>query len=41
VFVNRVGSIAANEWKDEDDKVMPVKKWLEERRFMQVVEISV
>ncbi|KAJ4796667.1 Microtubule-associated protein 70-4 [Rhynchospora pubera] len=35
VFVNRVASIAANEWKDEGDKVMPVKKWLEERRFMQ------
>ncbi|XP_078164206.1 microtubule-associated protein 70-4-like [Carex rostrata] len=35
VFVNRVASIAANEWKGEGDKVMPVKKWLEERRFMQ------
>jgi len=26
----------ANEWKDENDKVMPVKQWLEERRIMQV-----
>jgi hypothetical protein len=26
----------ANEWKDANDKVMPVKQWLEERRFLQV-----
>jgi hypothetical protein len=25
----------ANEWKDENDKVMPVRQWLEERRIMQ------
>jgi hypothetical protein len=25
----------ANEWKDGSDKVMPVKQWLEERRFLQ------
>lgn len=25
----------ANEWKDEKDKVMPVKQWLEERRVLQ------
>lgn len=28
--------MVANEWKDANDKVMPVKQWLEERRFMQV-----
>jgi hypothetical protein len=28
--------VVANEWKDSNDKVMPVKQWLEERRFMQV-----
>ncbi|CAN0890809.1 Microtubule-associated protein 70-5 [Linum grandiflorum] len=35
VSANRVASIVANEWKDENDKVMPVKQWLEERRRMQ------
>ncbi|XP_071725140.1 microtubule-associated protein 70-5-like [Rutidosis leptorrhynchoides] len=35
VSANRVASVAANEWKDENDKVMPVKQWLEERRLMQ------
>lgn len=29
--------MVANEWKDANDKVMPVKQWLEERRFLQVV----
>jgi hypothetical protein len=28
--------VVANEWKDSNDKVMPVKQWLEERRFLQV-----
>lgn len=33
---NRVATVVANEWKDENDKVMPVKQWLEERRILQV-----
>lgn len=36
VSANRVATVVANEWKDENDKVMPVKQWLEERRLMQV-----
>ncbi|XP_054777424.1 microtubule-associated protein 70-5-like isoform X2 [Prosopis cineraria] len=35
VSANRVATVVANEWKDEKDKVMPVKQWLEERRIMQ------
>lgn len=35
VYVNRVASKAANEWKDDSDKLMPVKRWLEERRLLQ------
>lgn len=35
VSVNRVATVVANEWKDENDKVMPVKQWLEERRLLQ------
>ncbi|XP_075478602.1 microtubule-associated protein 70-5-like [Primulina tabacum] len=35
VSANRVASVVANEWKDEKDKVMPVKQWLEERRTLQ------
>ncbi|XP_072990308.1 microtubule-associated protein 70-4-like isoform X2 [Typha latifolia] len=35
VSVNRVASVVANEWKDDDEKVMPVKQWLEDRRFLQ------
>ncbi|CAL9087836.1 unnamed protein product [Musa acuminata var. zebrina] len=35
VTANRVAVVVANEWKDANDKVMPVKQWLEERRFMQ------
>ncbi|KAG6499601.1 hypothetical protein ZIOFF_039391 [Zingiber officinale] len=35
VSANRVAVVVANEWKDANDKVMPVKQWLEERRFMQ------
>ncbi|KAJ4801067.1 Microtubule-associated protein 70-2 [Rhynchospora pubera] len=35
VTANRVAVVVANEWKDGNDKVMPVKQWLEERRIMQ------
>ncbi|XVE95760.1 hypothetical protein REPUB_Repub02eG0127400 [Reevesia pubescens] len=35
VCANRVATVVANEWKDGNDKVMPVKQWLEERRFLQ------
>uniref|UniRef100_A0A0D3FFG3 Uncharacterized protein n=1 Tax=Oryza barthii TaxID=65489 RepID=A0A0D3FFG3_9ORYZ len=35
VYVNRVASTTANEWKDDADKLMPVKRWLEERRLLQ------
>lgn len=35
VTANRVATVVANEWKDANDKVMPVKQWLEERRFFQ------
>jgi hypothetical protein len=36
VNANRVAVVVANDWKDANDKVMPVKQWLEERRFLQV-----
>lgn len=35
VSANRIANGKANEWKDENDKVMPVKQWLEERRIIQ------
>lgn len=35
ITANRVAVVVANEWKDANDKVMPVKQWLDERRFMQ------
>ncbi|XP_073029075.1 LOW QUALITY PROTEIN: microtubule-associated protein 70-2-like [Primulina eburnea] len=35
VTANRVATVVANEWKDSNDKVMPLKQWLEERRFLQ------
>ncbi|KAJ4879797.1 Microtubule-associated protein 70-2 [Raphanus sativus] len=35
VTANRVATVVANEWKDGNGKVMPVKQWLEERRFLQ------
>lgn len=35
VTANRVATVVANEWKDANDKVMPVKQWLEERKFFQ------
>ncbi|KAF5771714.1 putative microtubule-associated protein [Helianthus annuus] len=35
ISANRVAVVVANEWKDADSKVMPVKQWLEERRILQ------
>ncbi|CAM8983674.1 unnamed protein product [Rhodiola kirilowii] len=35
VAANRVAATVANEWKDETDKVMPVKQWLDERKLLQ------
>ncbi|XP_071724187.1 microtubule-associated protein 70-1-like [Rutidosis leptorrhynchoides] len=35
VSANRVATVVANEWKDGNDKVMPVKQWLEERKHFQ------
>ncbi|KAF8763096.1 hypothetical protein HU200_008949 [Digitaria exilis] len=35
VSANRVAVVVANEWKDGNDKVMPVKQWLDERRILQ------
>ncbi|PNX95037.1 microtubule-associated protein 70-5-like, partial [Trifolium pratense] len=35
VSANRFANVMANEWKDENDKVMPVRQWLEERRIVQ------
>ncbi|KAK7363853.1 hypothetical protein VNO77_06012 [Canavalia gladiata] len=35
VSANRIANVVANEWKDENDKVMPLRQWLEERRIMQ------
>ncbi|XP_018823739.1 microtubule-associated protein 70-5-like isoform X1 [Juglans regia] len=35
VLANRVATVVANEWKEENDKVMPVRKWMEERRLLQ------
>ncbi|PKU81118.1 Microtubule-associated protein 70-2 [Dendrobium catenatum] len=35
VSMNRVASTVANQWKDDNEKVMPIKNWLEERRFFQ------
>ncbi|KAG8372131.1 hypothetical protein BUALT_Bualt12G0034500 [Buddleja alternifolia] len=35
VSANRVAVVVANDWKDANDKVMPVKQWLEERKFYQ------
>ncbi|XP_013733773.1 microtubule-associated protein 70-5-like [Brassica napus] len=34
VSASRVALAVANEWKDENDRVMPVKQWLEERRLL-------
>ncbi len=38
VSANRVATVVANSWKDSQDKLMPVKQWLDERRFMQVIK---
>ncbi|XP_076899287.1 microtubule-associated protein 70-1-like [Bidens hawaiensis] len=35
ISANRVAVVIANDWKDTDNKVMPVKQWLEERRILQ------
>lgn len=35
VAANRVAVAVANDWKDDSDKVIPMKQWLEERRFLQ------
>ncbi|KAL3637149.1 hypothetical protein CASFOL_019448 [Castilleja foliolosa] len=35
ISANRVAVVVANDWKDATDKVMPVKQWLEERKFYQ------
>ncbi|CAH1418546.1 unnamed protein product [Lactuca virosa] len=35
ISANRVAVVVANDWKDADNKVMPVKQWLEERRVFQ------
>ncbi|EOY28967.1 Microtubule-associated proteins 70-5 isoform 2, partial [Theobroma cacao] len=40
VSANRVATVVANEWKDENDKVMPVKQWLEDRRLLQQAEMQ-
>jgi len=40
ITANRVAVVVANEWKDANDKVMPVKQWLDERRFMQVSSVG-
>ncbi|KAF3488310.1 hypothetical protein F2Q69_00056859 [Brassica cretica] len=34
VSASRVALAVANEWKDENDRVMPVRQWLEERRLL-------
>ncbi|XP_042428044.1 microtubule-associated protein 70-1-like [Zingiber officinale] len=34
VAENRAAVVMANEWKDTNDKVIPVKQWLEERRVL-------
>ncbi|KAL8260579.1 hypothetical protein R6Q59_028532 [Mikania micrantha] len=35
ISANRVAVVVANDWKDTDSKVMPIKQWLEERRVLQ------
>lgn len=35
ISANRVATVVANAGKDGNDKVMPVKQWLEERRVLQ------
>ena len=33
---NRAAVVVANEWKEADDKMIPIKQWLEERRVLLV-----
>ncbi|XXG87536.1 hypothetical protein AAC387_Pa11g2199 [Persea americana] len=40
VSANRVASVVANEWKDDNDKVIPVKQWLEEKRRSQGCQLT-
>ncbi|MCO5588815.1 hypothetical protein L7F22_042775 [Adiantum nelumboides] len=35
ITAGRVAAVVANGWKGSNDKVMPVKHWLEERRLLQ------
>ncbi|KVI03415.1 Myosin II heavy chain-like protein [Cynara cardunculus var. scolymus] len=35
ISANRVAAVVANDWKDTNNKVMPVRQWLEERRVFQ------
>eukprot|EP00270_Netrium_digitus_P010415 TRINITY_DN3230_c0_g1_i3.p1 TRINITY_DN3230_c0_g1~~TRINITY_DN3230_c0_g1_i3.p1 ORF type:complete len:564 (-),score=77.56 TRINITY_DN3230_c0_g1_i3:537-2228(-) len=35
VAANRVATVVANEWKEDDEKVIPLKQWMEERRCIQ------
>ena len=37
VSVNRVAAVVANEWKDKNNRAMPVKQWLEDRKCFQVL----
>lgn len=43
VTENRVAVAIANEWKDANDKVIPAKQWIEERRILMVfyVELNI
>lgn len=36
VAATRVAMVVANEWKDDNDKVITVKQWLEERKMLMV-----
>ena len=40
VAATRVAFAVANEWKDDNDKVIPMKQWLAERHFMLVSAVS-
>lgn len=35
VSANRVAVATASEWKEDSDKVIPVKQWVEERKYLQ------
>lgn len=34
---NRAAVVIANEWKEQNDKVISVKQWIEERRVLEVI----